>query len=152
MQRRELMMFGVAATALTQASAATDGAQDHSHMNHGQMNHGAARFGALAAAAADCDARGEACLQHCLQMLMNGDTAMAGCAASVRQMLAACRAIHALALQQSTFVTRMAPVVRDICRACELECEKHAATHDVCRDCRDACVRCARECSEAAAG
>lgn len=144
MKRREILGYGVAATAVTAAvSAATS--PDHAHMDHGPRS-----YAALAASAAECEARGELCLQHCVEMLTNGDDTMGGCAQSVRQMLAACRAIHALAVQRSSYVPRLAPIVRDICRACELECEKFAATHDVCRDCRDACVRCARECAAVA--
>lgn len=36
----------------------------------------------------------------------------------------------------------------EICRACSIECSKHAAHHDSCKECAEACIKCADICEE----
>jgi Cys-rich four helix bundle protein (predicted Tat secretion target) len=159
MNRRNLVGASLGAAVglgLATQSPAKEAGMDHSKMDHSTMDHSkmdrsasgtaAGPFAALAASAAVCIADGEVCLQHCLEMLATGDKTMAGCSQTVRQMLAGCTALRDLALQKSAFTPRMAAVVLDLCRQCEAECDKHAATHGVCRACRDSCVACAKEC------
>jgi hypothetical protein len=35
-----------------------------------------------------------------------------------------------------------------VCRACAVECERHAAHHDHCRVCAEVCRRCEQACGD----
>lgn len=109
------------------------------------------KYAALIAETTHCIDTGEACLSHCLVMLGEGNKELAGCAKSVRDLAAGCTALRQLAASNSPNTARMAGVVGQICKDCEEECKKHAAKHEVCRNCADACDSCARECQKVAA-
>lgn len=104
----------------------------------------------LIAATGVCITRGETCLTHCVEMLGRGESAMAECAATVRQTLAACTALQKLAAQRSVHTARMAAVVARICDDCEQACRKHPDMPE-CVACADACADCAQACRKAAA-
>jgi hypothetical protein len=38
----------------------------------------------------------------------------------------------------------------NICKACSVECAKHAAHHATCKECAEACIHCATICEERA--
>jgi Cys-rich four helix bundle protein (predicted Tat secretion target) len=146
--RRMLVKAPAALIAMGMVATARAADDDHKHHDH----HGAAApHAALAAAAADCLVTGDACLAHCLVLLGQGDTSIAGCAASVNQMLAVCGALQKLAAQQSKLTPAMARVALDACVACEKECRKHADKHAECRACAQSCVTCIEQCRKAAA-
>ena len=107
-----------------------------------------AGYSALVLAASHCVVTGEACIGHCLELLGQGDSSVAGCAKSVQQMLAACIALQQLAAWKSAYVPRFAAVVKDMCKACEEECRKHENKHKECRDCAESCAACAIECAK----
>jgi hypothetical protein len=83
MDRREMLIAAgsIAAAAITTQAFA---AEDHSHHHHtGHPNQG------LIESAAHCLMAGQACQQHCIELLGTGDKEMAPCAASVTEMLSA---------------------------------------------------------------
>lgn len=141
MNRREALAI---TAALAAAVTTTATAADHSH------HHGAANA-PLLDATAQCMAKGEACLAHCLVLLGQGDKAMGECATAVNQMLAACTALNKLAAQGSRLVKSMAGVAREACSECEAACRKHAEKHAECKACLDACVECGKQCKAAIA-
>jgi Cys-rich four helix bundle protein (predicted Tat secretion target) len=104
--------------------------------------------GALADAAGKCVVVGDACLQHCLDLLAKGDTTLAECAQSVRQMLAICAAVGPIAAAGGKYLKSTARVCLDVCTDCEQVCRKHEAHHAVCKDCADTCARVVAECKK----
>jgi len=145
MNRRELLLGGVAL-----ASASVVGkvfaADEHEHHHHaGAINEG------LLAATSDCVQKGQVCLSHCLVLLGQGDKEMAACAKSVNQMLAVCGALQQLASQESSYLPKQAAIAMDVCKQCEDECKKHAEKHEACKACMDSCATCYKECKKIAA-
>jgi len=151
MNRREMLQGSAAlsfAAMATLAGAADKMEGGHDHMHH---HHNAAKdYSALAHAATHCIMFGEACIDHCLDLLGQGDKEMAACAKSVEQMMAACTMLRQLATWKSAYVPRMAAVVMDMCKACEDECRKHEKKHKECKDCADSCGACLKECKAVA--
>ncbi|MDZ4200881.1 MAG: four-helix bundle copper-binding protein [Gallionella sp.] len=143
MNRRELLIGGLAL-----AGAALTGrvqaASLHEHAHH----HDASPYAALAAAAADCVGKGEICLNHCLELLAQGDKEMAACAQSVNQMLAVCTALRQLSNQNSSYTAKFAAIAADVCKRCEDECLKHAKKHIQCKACAESCSACHLECQK----
>lgn len=139
MNRRQLLALAGALAALATPAFAAD---DHKHHQHAAGN----KFGALQAAAADCVAKGDACLAHCLVLLGRGDRSMAGCAQAVNQMLTLCGALQKLAAQQSRYTAGQARVALNACIACEKECRKHEDKHAECKACAESCANCIKEC------
>lgn len=154
MDRREILQGGVALSAAVFAGmAAAAGMEGHDH-DHGPMHQqhaGGADYFELAHAATHCVMFGEACIDHCITLLGQGDKEMAACARSVEELLAACTMLRQLATWKSAYVPRMAKVAMDICKACEEECRKHEKKHQPCRDCAEACADCYKECAKVAA-
>lgn len=109
----------------------------------------AAGGAALVDAAFDCRKKGEACANHCVRMLATGDTSMAECMLSVREMLPATEALGRLATMGSKRVPSAARLALEACEVCEAACRKHAQVHPVCRDCADACARTMAACRSA---
>ncbi len=153
MNRREILQgsaaFSIAAVA-GMARAASKPAKERGHeaMHHHDSGPG---YGELAHAATHCVMFGEACIDHCLTLLGEGDKEMAACAKSVEHMMSACTMLRQLATWKSSYVPRMAAVVMDMCKACEDECRKHEKKHKSCKDCADSCAACYTECKKVAA-
>ena len=142
MDRRE-MLAAVGTLAAAAISAQALATEDHSHHHQtGHPNQG------LIESAAHCLMAGQACQQHCIELLGQGEKEMAPCAASVAEMLATCQALQALASQKSKNLPKMAKVALDVCKQCEDECRKHEKKHQTCRDCAEACAACAKECQK----
>ncbi len=89
----------------------------------------------------DCLKTGEACFDLVIATLSSGDTTMAGCMTTVRDMLAVVGALSKLAIASSKSLPSAAKLAIEACGACEAECRKHAGMHAVCRTCADACAR-----------
>lgn len=146
MERRELLIGMAAMAAAAAAQAAETKPQDHSHHHHG----GSANKAVLDAAA-DCVKTGELCLDHCHDLLAQGDKSLGECAKSVSELLAVCSTLRSLAAQDSKYLRRYAAFAMDVCKSCEEECRKHEKKHVQCRDCAESCAACARECKKIAA-
>jgi Cys-rich four helix bundle protein (predicted Tat secretion target) len=150
MKRRELVMVG-AGTALAhgvttvmgcraqgEAVAATTPAAlvgDHADLRAEVM-----------AAISECLRDGEVCLAQCLRLLGNGDTSMADCSKGVKQMLAVCGAVPALAAADSPRLRALLEVCAAVCEDCEIACRPHVSHHPECAACAASCKRCATAC------
>lgn len=88
-----------------------------------------------------CDAVGQACLSHCLALMAQGDSSMAGCARAVREMLGVCAAARTLMYSGSSLAAAQLAVCRDACSACRVACEPHISHHAQCAACAGACAR-----------
>jgi Cys-rich four helix bundle protein (predicted Tat secretion target) len=109
------------------------------------MHHGG-HYRALADAAGACVAKGQVCVNHCLDVSSSGDKDFAACAKSASQMLALCTALQGLANQNSHHVPGLAKVAMAACNECEAQCKKHADKHEPCNACMESCRTCANEC------
>ncbi len=152
MNRRE--MFSVAGAAVLVAAASPTLAEE-SHEAHDPSAHAGHNHGpddvlnkSLVDAAATCTKAGLACINHCLDSFVGGDTAMARCARAVDQMISVCGTLGKLASIGSSHLPEMAKIALDVCQNCEKECKKHADHHAVCKACAEACAACADECKK----
>lgn len=152
MDRRELLLGGTAALSMLAAAPALAGKTKATTampmMEH--HHHGSTAGSKLAASAADCIQTGQVCLNHCLQLLADGDKMMAACARTISDVLAVCGALQQLANANSPFLPKLAAVAREACQACSDECKKHAEMHEQCKACMDSCDACVRECQAVA--
>jgi len=124
-----------AAGALGASLAVAARAEDMDHHAHH-----AAPARDLVAAAGHCVTEADVCDQHCLAMFREGDKSLVDCAARVRELAALCTAASKLAVQESPRLNALLDVCAESCKACEDECRKHEAKHEVCKTCADACV------------
>lgn len=147
MNRRELLLGGMALAGAALAGSAQAAEHDMSMHEH---HHAAPGHASLAASASDCIQKGEVCLSHCLVLLGDGDQEMAACAQSVNQMLALCGALQQLANQNSKLLPKLAAIAMDACNQCEEACKKHAGKHEQCKVCGERCAACAKECKKLA--
>ncbi len=145
MNRRELLLGGMALAGAAMAGSVQ--ASEHDHHGH---HHDVAPNAALAAAAADCVQKGEVCLNHCLELLGQGEKEMASCARSVNETMALCAALQQLANQNSAQLKKLAAIALEACQKCEEECKKHDK-HGSCKACGESCAACAKECRKLAA-
>ena len=138
MNRRDVLVGAGALAVAAVARAGQKGTPSEAH-------HHDAAGSPLVDATADCLKKGEVCEQHCFTLLGSGDTSMASCAMSVRDMLASTRSLFTLASAGSKHTPLVARSCAQICKDCEVECRKHADKHQPCRDCADACARMQQE-------
>jgi Cys-rich four helix bundle protein (predicted Tat secretion target) len=133
MKRRDVLVGASALALAAVAKAAPPKPGEAHHHESGALP--------LVDASADCLKKGEVCEQHCLTLLGSGDTTMASCAMSVRDMLASVRGLLTVASAGSKHTRTLARACADICKDCEAECRKHQDKHQPCRDCAEACAR-----------
>jgi Cys-rich four helix bundle protein (predicted Tat secretion target) len=141
MDRREALGTLVAAS-VAALGAGSAIAEEHAHHHH----HAGLKYQALADSAQNCLATGEACLNHCFELLGQGDKEMAACAKSVNQMTAMVETLRKLAIAESRFLPRYAALCAEVCEDCEKECRKHENKHAECKACANACAACLKEC------
>lgn len=148
MDRREFMT----ATTAAAASAAVLMAAGAASAEGAGAGHGpTGDFPPLALSSGHCVASGQSCIAHCMLMFAGGDTTLAACAKSVNELIVACAALQALAIDKSSHLPAFAKAVMAVCEDCEKECRKHEAKHEVCKACAEACKTCAAECKKASA-
>jgi Cys-rich four helix bundle protein (predicted Tat secretion target) len=145
MNRRELLLGAAAMAAAATAGRAFAAEHDHSMHDHQHMM--SSRNDKLIAAAADCVLKANICLQHCLDLLGQGDKSMAACAKSSSQTAALCAALQQLASAESKHLAKLAKVAMDVCKECEEECKK-TEKHPECKACKEACAACYEECKK----
>ena len=92
--------------------------------------------------ASDCVAKGDICKAHCVELMGKGSTDMYECMKSTSEMVALCQTFMVLAAQQSPLTKKLAAICITACENCKKECKKHAAHHQVCKDCADSCDEC----------
>lgn len=103
------------------------------------------KHAAAVAAAEKCLETGRACLSHCFETFVDGDTTMAKCALSVEQMLHVCDAFASLAAHDSKRLGAMTRVCVGTCEDCEQECRVHEEHQAECKACADACAALVKE-------
>ena len=143
-EARRNILFGATAVASVVASNSVFSATDHKHH---QMN----RNTGLIDTAMDCIKTGQACNDHCIELVKSGDTSIADCMSTVSEMLAACTALLQLASYQSRHLPAIAKVCIDVCNDCEKECRKHEDKHVECKACANSCLDCIEACKKIAA-
>ncbi len=97
-----------------------------------------------------CLKDGQACLDHCFELLKDGDTNIAKCAESVTEMLVMCDGLSKMASYRSPHLKDFAEVCAAVCKDCQKECEKHADKHVECKKCAESCADCIDACKEVA--
>ena len=143
---RRALLAGTAAFAVG-ASASRAMAADQSGHDHAHHHDAGGDNQALVRAAGDCQIAGEICQAHCQVMLATGDTSLAACSASVRDMMAGCSSLMQLAASNSKHLPAMAKLCSEILEECKAECKKHAE-HEECKACAQACDGCLDECKK----
>jgi Cys-rich four helix bundle protein (predicted Tat secretion target) len=93
----------------------------------------------------ECIARGQACLSHCMETFVEGDTTMAECARAVQEMLVTCQAFGQLAANDSVVLRPMAQACIAVCEECEKQCRPHEDHQPECRECAEACSALVKE-------
>ena len=119
--------------------------EDHSHHEQHNMHN------KLIGATSECIVNGEICLSHCIELVKTKDTSIAGCLASVNDMIPVCQGLLTLAISNSKHLKAYAKVCIDVCESCVKECEKHAKKHIACKNCAVACKKFIEECKKIAA-
>jgi Cys-rich four helix bundle protein (predicted Tat secretion target) len=133
--RRNVLVAAGALASVSLGGGSAWAAEKHDHAAHAPQNP------KLVEALYACNSSGQLCVAHCLASFREGDTALAACASKVHEMLAVCSAMATLAASNSTYARGMAAVCAEVCEDCSAECKKHAAEHQECKDCMEACDR-----------
>jgi Cys-rich four helix bundle protein (predicted Tat secretion target) len=158
MSRRDVVLGAAAlATAAATARMATAAEHEGHHTGAPAAAHKYTepkrykKNAALVAASNECIARGQACISHCFETFLDGDTTMAECALSVEQMLRVCDAMAYLSAFDSKSLKPMAQACIAVCEDCEKECRVHEEHQKACRECADACAALIKEAKKVAA-
>lgn len=139
MERRDVLL-GMGAMALAAAARSAAAADEHAaHHHHAAPN------GKLVAAASACHTAAQVCIDHCFELLGQGDKSLAACARSSYQVAAVCAALQQLAASNSRHLAAYAKVAAVVCKDCQEECKQHE-DHEQCKKCGEACAACAKEC------
>ena len=140
MHRRDALKAAVGSAAFLAGSALA--AEDHMFHKHVELTNANED---LVAKARDCARTGEACLKVCLDVLETGDTSMAACAKSVRELIFACDALAGMAVHDSRHLAEYAALTSKVCADCREQCLKHKE-HSQCLDCATSCEACIEAC------
>lgn len=140
MHRRDALKAAVGSAAFLAGSAmAAEDHMFHKHVEFANANED------LVSKARDCARTGEACLKVCLEVLETGDTSMAACAKSVRELIFACDALAGMAVHDSRHLAEYAALTSKVCTDCREQCLKHKE-HSQCLDCANSCEACIEAC------
>ncbi len=151
MNRRELLLGAAAMAATATAGQVFAATHEHDHMSMAHDHHAmSSRNDKLIAAAADCVLKANICVQHCIDLLGQGDKSMAACARTSSQVAAVCTALQQLASSESKHLPQFAKAAMAVCKECEEECKK-TEQHPECKACKEACIACYEECRKIAA-
>ena len=149
---RRHLLAGAAGTAAVLLSGRAMAADDKGVHDHGGKHYTAGlrnkKHVDLVAAVNNCLAKGEACLSHCMETFVQGDTTMGACADAVQQMLPVCRAMSSLGMYDSKHLPDLARACMGVCTDCEKVCREHAEHQKECKDCADACAAVIKECKK----
>lgn len=113
-----------------------------------------AKLKAVVDATTACLASARVCLASCTNHLAMGMADMADCQRSVMNTIAVCSAMEATATYNNAdikLLKSMAATCAAFCRACQKNCEAHAAKHAECKACGEHCKACASACEAFAA-
>lgn len=141
---RRNMLLGATAIAASLVTESSIAASGHKHVHHANKNT------AIIDAALDCLKTGQACNDHCIELIKSGDTSIANCMDSLTESLAMCDALAQMASYQSSHLAAVTKVCISVCEDCEKECRKHEDDHAECKACADSCKDCIKACKEIA--
>jgi Cys-rich four helix bundle protein (predicted Tat secretion target) len=147
MNRRELLltMSTLAAGSLGSRLAFADAKKDKKAVSEGPNPNAK-----LIETAESCLRTGNACIQHCQNLLSTGDTSLSNCLRTSLDMVEICQTLTKFAAFQSKNLKKVALACADVCRDCEKACREHEHHHKICKDCADSCLACAKECDTVA--
>jgi Cys-rich four helix bundle protein (predicted Tat secretion target) len=151
MDRRQFMMAGAALAAGVASGAGAQESMGPAKPGSYPAALADPKKRELAEAGAECVKAGDVCMEHCLELLRQGDKSMVKCSETVAAMLPMCRALAALATQGSPYLAEHARTCAKVCRDCEAACKVHASHHESCKRCMETCQRCAADCEKFAA-
>jgi Cys-rich four helix bundle protein (predicted Tat secretion target) len=154
MKRRDFVIGAgslVAGLALAgRAGAAEEPAEAAAHK---QATTPAPKLTKVASAAAACEAAGQDCIRHCVELLAQGEASLRPCLESALAMSAACGALAKIASYATTptlNVRAFAGTCAKFCAECAEACKPHAEHYAVCKTCMDRCVECEAACVDLA--
>ena len=139
--RRDILL-GATAVAATLATETAFSATEHKHVHHKN------KHTEIIDAALDCLKTGQACNDHCIELIKMGDTTIAECMDVLTESLAMCNALAQMASYQSEHLPALAKVCISVCEDCEKECRKHEDKHAECKACADSCNECIDACKK----
>ena len=142
---RRKILLGAAALATGLASESALSSSDKGHHDH---HHQKNPYTEIIDAALDCIKTGQACNDHCIQLIKAGDTTIADCMDVLAENLAMCGALAQMASYQSTHLAELAKVCIATCKDCEKECRKHEDKHEECKACAESCKECIAACKK----
>lgn len=149
MERRDFLFTAGSATLAaaigSKAAFAETKAHDHAAMKH---NAPSKELKAIRDSSKECLEISSACLAHCNEMIMAGNTSIANCLNSVLNMRPVVEAMANAASLNSAdpkSMKSLAATCAEFCRSCEAECKKHTDMK-VCKECMEACAKCAKAC------
>jgi Cys-rich four helix bundle protein (predicted Tat secretion target) len=144
--RKELLKnsaLAVSTLSITQTLLADD--HDHSKMPASPSSKN--KYSKAMMSALHCKLAAELCINHCISELAKGEKSMAACLKTATETKSVCDSFISLAALESNFTKKIAILCIEVCKACEAECKKHAAHHQVCKDCMECCKSCIKELS-----
>jgi Cys-rich four helix bundle protein (predicted Tat secretion target) len=141
MNRRETLLNGSALVVAASLGAMACGTQNAVAQSAASPAAAAGGDGSVIDLALDCQKKGEACADHCVRMLVTGNTTMAECIVAVRDMLPVTDTLARLASTNSKHLAAAARLAIEVCESCEAVCRKHAQIHVICRECAESCAR-----------
>lgn len=144
-RRQALVGAAVAVTGLGVAGSGKAAGGHDAHAGHGYMAPSSA-VKAVIDGTAHCQVAGQNCIEHCIQLLKGGDTAMGECLDRAQEMLAMCTATGRMAGFNNAHLKRLVAVCIDVCDDCRKACLKHADKHAECKACAESCKACITAC------
>lgn len=159
-RRRDVLAAAGALAAVAGASLARAGEHQGHEKQGGSGGRGEPRYfeakaykkrATLVGKVNECVAKGQACLSHCMETFLQGDTTMAECAVAVQEMLAVCGAMAQVAANDSKNLKAVSQACIAVCETCETICREHEKHQVECKECADACAALIREARKVAA-
>ncbi len=93
-----------------------------------------------------CSMSCETCITECIE------SNLTSCIPICRDCADICALCARFEARNSHFRKRLQALCAEVCKACALECAKHAKHMDCCKICEATCEKCAALCEEAAHG
>jgi Cys-rich four helix bundle protein (predicted Tat secretion target) len=153
MKRRDFVVGAGSFVAGLALAGRVDAAEEPGTGGHKQATTPAPALTKVAATAAACEAAGQDCIRHCVDLLGQGDASLRACLESALAMSAVCGALAKVASYATTAtlnVRALAGTCAKFCAECSEACKPHAEHHAVCKACMDHCDECETACVELA--
>ncbi len=153
MKRRDFVVGAGSFVAGLALADRVDAAEEPGTGGHKQATTPAPALTKVAATAAACEAAGQDCIRHCVELLGH-DASLRACLESTLAMSAVCGTMAKVASYATTptlNVRALAGTCAKFCAQCAEACKPHAEHHAVCKACMDRCVECEAACVDLAA-